>query len=206
MMLERADLRHLRIPIVGALLLAGIGVAALVLAQTRLVQAEQLNKSVHEQLTTARGRLAAVSEEEQAIRNDLAQFRKFQDIGMTGGEKRLEWIEAIAAIREKRGLFQVQYTLEPRRDADYPGLTQNRTASGALFMASGLRLELALLHEGDLLGFLADLRASSGSFSTLRSCSVSRTAPVFSGRGPMRARLRASCFLDMITLREPGKT
>ena len=85
MMLERADLRRLRVPFVAALLLAGIGAAALVFSENNLAEAEKLEKTEHNRLVAARDRLAKVSEEEQAIRSHLAQFKRFADLGMTGG-------------------------------------------------------------------------------------------------------------------------
>ena len=206
MMLERADLKRLRIPLIAALLLAGIGAAALAYTEQRLAQAEQLYKVEHQRLAEARTRLAKVSEEEQDIRNKLARFRKFEALRMTGDEKRLEWIEAIAAIRKKRELYQVQYTLEPKRPVDFPGMPSGKTGKDAIFMASKLELELELLHEGDLLNFFSDLRQSAGSFATLRSCTINRTERVVSAGGPLRPRLHASCVLDMITLREADKS
>ena len=203
MMLERADLRRLRVPFVAALLLVGIGAAALVLSENSLAEAEKLKSAQHERLVAARDRLAKVSEEEQEIRNSLVQFKQIADLGMAGAEKRLEWIEALVEIQKKRRLFQVQYTLEPQRPVDYPGLAQQ--GGGGIFMASRLKLELLLLHEEDLLNFLADLRAAGGSFASARSCSVSRTERVFAAGGPMRPRLQASCVVDMITLKTPDR-
>ena len=205
MMLERPDLRRLRVPFAAALLLVGIGAAALVFSKDYLAQTEKLGRAQHDRLVAARGRLAKVSEEEQEIRNTLVQFKKIADLGMAGAEKRLEWIEALVDIQKKRRLFQVQYTLEPERAVDYPGLAQGQKGGGGTFMASRLKLELLLLHEEDLLDFLADLRSAGGSFASPRSCSVSRTEPVFAAGGPMRPRLRASCVVDMITLKARDK-
>ena len=206
MMLERSDLRRLRVPFVAALLLAGLGVAALVLTENNLAEDEQLRKAGHDRLVAARDQLAKVSEEEQEIRNNLVQFKQISDRGMTGAERRLEWIETLAAIQKKRRLFQVQYNLEPQRAVDYPGVAQNQKGGAGTFMASKMRLELQLLHEEDLLNFLADLRAAGGSFASVRSCSISRTEGTGAGGGPLRPRLRASCVIDMITLKAADKT
>lgn len=204
MMLERPDLRRLRVPFVAALLLAGIGAATLVFSENNLAESEKLKSAQHARLVAARDRLAKVSEEEQEIRSHLAQFKQFADLGMTGAEKRLEWIEALVAIQKNRRLFQVQYTLEPQRALDYPGLAQIQKGGDGTFMASRLKLELLLLHEQDLLDFLGDLRTAGGSFASARSCSVSRTERVFAAGGPIRPRLRASCVVDMISLKAPG--
>lgn len=200
-MLERSDLKRLRIAFVAALLLAGVGVAALVFTENGLAEAERLKKGGHDRLVAARSQLAKVSEEEQEIRNNLVQFKQISDRGMTGVENRLDWIETLTAIQKKRRLFQVQYTLEPKRPVDYPGLTQKGDAG--IFMASRVKLELLLLHEEDLLNFFADLRTSSGSFVVPRGCNITRE-PIGAGGGPLRARLRASCVVDMITLKAPA--
>jgi len=206
MMLERPDLKRLRAPFVAALLLAGLGAAALVFTENNLAEAEQLRKAGHDRFVAARAQLAKVSEEEQEIRNNLVQFKQISDRGMTGTEKRLEWIETLAAIQKKRRLFQVQYNLDPQRAVDYPGVVQTQKGGGGTFMASRVKLELQLLHEEDLLNFFADLRAAGESFASLRSCSISRAEGVGTGGGPLRARLRASCVIDMITLKAPDKT
>ena len=206
MTLESPDIKRLRLPFVAALLLAGIGAAAVMVSENNLAEAEKLKSAQHERLVAARDRLAKVSEEEQEIRSHLVQFKQFADLGMTGAEKRLEWIEALVDIQKKRRLFQVQYTLEPQRAVDYPGMAQYQKGGSGAFMASRLKLELLLLHEEDLLNFLADLRAAGGSFASARSCSISRTEGVFAAGGPMRPRLRASCVVDMITLKAPEKS
>ena len=45
MMLERSDLRRLRIPFVAALLLAGMGAAALVFSENNLPETQQPKKN-----------------------------------------------------------------------------------------------------------------------------------------------------------------
>lgn len=205
MKLERPDLMQLRLPFAAALLLAGVGLAAILFSEQQLAEAKKLQKAGQDRLAAVRGRLAKVSEEEQEIRNNLVQFKQFTDKGMTGGEKRLEWIENLAAIRQRRRLFEVRYNLERQRAVDYPGIPQNQKAGEAIFLASRLKLELQLLHEGDLLDFLADLRATSQSFPALRSCSIARFDGAAGGGGPLRPRLSADCVVDMITLKVADK-
>ena len=112
MMLEPADLKRLRLPFAAALLLSSLGVAAVVYSQKNLADAERLKSEGHARLVATRDRLTKVSQEEQEIRSNLVQFKQFEDRGMAGAEKRLEWIEALAAVRQKRRLFQVQYSLD----------------------------------------------------------------------------------------------
>jgi hypothetical protein len=71
------------------------------------------------------------------------------------------------------------------------------------FLASTMRVQLALLHEEDLLRFLADLRASGNAYYSVKNCSLART-----GRTPTGAtitpRLRAQCEIDLITVIDRG--
>ena len=206
MMLERSELKRLRLPLAAALLLSGLGVAALVYSENNVAEAEKLKNAGHARLVATRDRLTKVSEEEQEIRNNLVQFKQFEDRGMAGAEKRLEWIEALTAIRQKRRLFQVQYHLDSQRAVDYPGVAEDQKGGNAIFIANRVKLDLSLLHEEDLLNFLADLATSAGSFASLRSCSVTRTERAGAGGGPLRPRLHATCVIDMITLKARDKT
>ena len=206
MMLERSELKRLRLPLAAALLLSGLGVAALVYSENNVADAEKLKDAGHARLVAIRDRLTKVSEEEQEIRNNLVQFKQFEDRGMAGAEKRLEWIEALTAIRQKRRLFQVQYNLDSQRAVDYPGVAEDQKGGSAIFIANRVKLDLSLLHEEDLLNFLADLSASAGSFASLRSCSITRTERGGAAGGPLRPRLRANCVIDLITLKARDKT
>ena len=76
MMLERSELKRLRLPFVAALLLSGLGAAALVYSENNLADAEKLKKEGHARLVATRDRLTKVSEEEQEIRNNLVQFKQ----------------------------------------------------------------------------------------------------------------------------------
>ncbi len=203
MMLDRSALKQLRVPIAAALILVGIGVAALIASDNRLVEARKAQKAAQDQLRSTRDRVSRVAEEEREIRNNLVHFQKMERRGMVGAEKRLEWIESIAAIRQRRRLFEIRYTVDAQRVVDYPGIVQTRKSDGATFMASRLKLDMQLLHEGDLLDFLDDLEAAGNSLVSPRSCSITRVEGAGGGGGPLRPRLRASCLVDMITLRTP---
>jgi hypothetical protein len=67
------------------------------------------------------------------------------------------------------------------------------------FFASTMRVQLQLLHEEDLLRFLADLRDSGNAFYAVRRCLVSRTGQPPTGTG-IAPRLRGECEIDLITM------
>lgn len=199
MMLQREDLKRLRLSLALALALSAAGVGALAYFEQKLDAVRAQRKAIEERLKGSRDRLAKVAEEEQEIRTNLAQFRQFTDRGIVAGERRLEWIEALASIRQELRLFEVSYSVEREQTLTYPGVKNPET----LFRASRLKLGLSLLHEEDLLRFLTRLGADKGSFSVPRKCAISRIERDATRARGVQPRLRAECEVDMITLRLP---
>jgi hypothetical protein len=67
-------------------------------------------------------------------------------------------------------------------------------------MSSTMNLQMPLLHENDLLGFLADLRRNVHAHLMVRDCAIERGAQA--QERCVAAQLRAVCTIDWITLRE----
>jgi len=113
---------------------------------------------------------------------------------IVGEERRLEWLDALARIRSARGLSDLRYQIDPQKPwkGDRPGtLLEVRS--------SAMKVEIALLHEGELLRFLDDLRSSGGAYYAVRRCSVHRSP------GKEAQGLRAKCEIDLITMAEGKK-
>ncbi len=104
-----------------------------------------------------------------------------------------------ARIKNDRKLFEIRYNFDAQRPLDYPGMVPT---SAADFVVSRLKLDMLLLHEGDLLNFLADLQSGIKAHVSVRSCVVSRVergaAP---GATSLQPRLRAECQVDLISVR-----
>jgi hypothetical protein len=62
-----------------------------------------------------------------------------------------------------------------------------------------MKVDIALLHENDLLNFLRDLRDSGNAYYSVRSCQVTRTGTAATGASIV-PRLRAICEIDLITI------
>jgi hypothetical protein len=93
-----------------------------------------------------------------------------QDQGYIGPEKRLDWIETLARIKTSRRIFRLDYEFAPQRPADAAILPGGAAAGGFEIMASQMKLQLQLLHEGELLAFMAELRESVQALIQVRSC------------------------------------
>jgi hypothetical protein len=110
-------------------------------------------------------------------------------------ERRLEWADAIARIRTSRELLDLRYRIEPQRPlVSVPGKPANVD-----FYSSAMKVEIALLHEGDLFAFLGDLRDSGNQYTSVQRCNLTRSgsAPAAASLAP---RLRAQCEINFITI------
>lgn len=180
-------------------LLAG---AAMVLFPQKLVdRAERNQRQLSTEQKDIRSRLVHAREEEQAIRDRIGRYRHILASGLIDQEERLRWVEQIARIKAARRLLDVQYELSPQHPIEEAVLPGGPVAGGYEFMASTMKLQLALLHEDDLLGFLDDLRASVRAHLLVRECAIERATAPASERGPA-PQLRADCTIDWVTLRE----
>ena len=195
MTLTREDLRRLAGPISAALAFVVLGGAliwssggALRAAQGQLATAQTERRQNSE-------RLARISEEEREVKEKIDLYQRLKQLNILGGERRLEWADAITRIRKERELLDLRYVVERQRLlASLPGKPANVD-----FYASTMKVELALLHEEDLLRFLGDLRQSGNAFYSIRRCALSRTGQ--SGTGlAIAPRLRGECEIDLITI------
>lgn len=190
--------KRLVAPAVVAALLVAVGGVAIVLSQQMLQKGRAEQTKATADREAAQNRLARTTDEEREIREKLVDYQKLRSRGLIGEERRADWVERIAEIKSARKLFDVKYTIEPQRPADYPGLA---VAGDVEFLASQMKVVLALLHEEDLFRFIEDLRGALSSHVLVRSCTVSRLEGAAADRG-VGPRLRADCTIDLVTIRD----
>ncbi len=206
MTLDTKDLKRLQWAIALLIIMSLAGGAA-------VWTTEQMQKSSAKTLkdsTAARkdiqAKLARAREEQQELTEKLNRFRELKARGYIGPEQRLNWVEAIARIKAERRIFKLDYEFAPQRRVDASILPGGALAGGFEIMSSQMRLQIHLLHEGELLAFLADLRAGLASNTVealvlVRSCALERLGASSADRGS-KAQLKAECTLEWITVRE----
>jgi hypothetical protein len=194
--LVRDDLKRLRAPLALAATLVVLGVAALVVSSDYLDAARDAQSAARQGRTAAQDRVSKVSEEERDIRDNLKYFDQMRTRGIIGVQNRLDWIEAIAKIKNTRKLFEIKYSIEAQKPLDYPGVVSSPNAE---FVVSRMKLEMMLLHEGDLLDFLDDLQAEGKAHVNVKRCTVTRTAPATATS--LQPRLRAECLVDLVSVK-----
>lgn len=195
--MTRAAIRRRLVP-AAAVLLAVAGTALVVAVRHESADAGRQLVAARAERAQAQERLARIAQDERETMARIGLYRRLAQLSIIGAERRLEWSETIARIRERRALAELRYQIAPRQlIASLPG----RPGSVESF-ASTMKVELGLLHEGELLGFLDDLRASGNAYYAVNRCSMTRIAAAVSGAS--QPRLRVVCEIDLITLQEGG--
>ncbi len=197
MTLDREELARLALPALAGVALLAAG-AGLVWGAGESLRAAKQQLAVAQAERMQNGeRLARIAEEEREVKEKIEVYQQLKQFNILGEERRLEWADAIARIRAQRDLLDVRYRVERQRLlVSLPG-----KPATVDFFASTMKVNLALLHEEDLVRFLADLRNSGNAYYMVKRCALSRTGQAATGTGIV-PRLRAECDIDLVTLRD----
>ncbi len=163
-------------------------------SQQRAQQANAERASAESQLQQIDNKLRQANGEEQEIKERTSRFLQLEKSGITGEEKRLEWIELLSDLQHQFRLPGMNYEFGPQ-------LAQEKVAGDAFaYHSSHLRIQLRLLHEEDLLNFLEQLQQRAKALVLVRSCRHTRiptSGPLNAGQ----AQLSAECDMEWVSLR-----
>jgi hypothetical protein len=195
MTFTRDELKRLALPALVALVLVALGVVLITLASDSRREASERLAAARSERNQSAERLARIAEEEREVKAKLDVYQQLKQLRVLGEERRLEWADAIARIRTQRELLDLRYRVERQQLLNsVPG-----KPASVEFFASTMQVNMALLHEEDLLRFLADLRASGNAYYSVKKCVVTRSGQAATGT-TVTPRLRADCSIDLITI------
>ena len=193
MTFDRSDFARIKISLLAAIVMLAAGAGLVWLSTKQLDSATGAKTEIGRKLAEFEGKLSQVRSEEREIKEKAAVFSKLRARGVIGEEQRLDWVELIKEVRDARKLLDVQYEFAPQQSLD------KSNVSGYSFKGSAMRLQMKLLHEGDLLNFINDLRAKAKAYVRVRGCNVTRIPRAGHVEGDF-ALLNAECELEWITI------
>lgn len=135
--------------------------------------------------------------DEQEIVAYLSAFSELTREGLLDQERRLEWIEMMRALHKRLRLGELSIEFAPQGALDR--LYDVPNAGRFRFFASRMNIQGKLLHEGDLLRWLAGMHDAHGAIVSPRQCTLERLE--FEQSDGLAPRLRVQCSIDWITLR-----
>lgn len=202
MSLSKADVLALRWPVAMLALAIALAGAVGVAGVQALAKAEREGKVAGAQKSESQAKLSQVAAEEQELRDKIGRFGDLRAKGYIGTENRLDWIELIGRLSAKHRLYDFEYEFLPQRPIEPLLLPGVAAAGGHRFLSSPQTFTARVLHEGDVVAFLEELRKSAPALLVIRACEIKRLPPARSERGP-QPNLDASCRLEWVTLQEP---
>jgi hypothetical protein len=196
------DLRALRTPLIALVMVAVIGAGLiyysnLTLEQTRFALAQQQVK-----LREARTRLQKSGDEKDIIVRYLNNYQFLQRLGFVGDEQRINWLDGLRLTNQQTQLFGVDYQISVQQP--YPYARELEPGQLALYQ-SVMKINVRLLHEGDLIRFLGTLASQRAGVFSVNECTLQRIDTGGSIR--FQPNVRADCELAWITVRPvtPGE-
>lgn len=202
------DINALRNPLILLAAVIAAGAGAIYYMDQSLTAAKRELAQQTTQMREARTRLQRSGDEKNIIVRSLPGYQNLQRLGFVGEEQRLNWVEGLRLSNQQTQLFGVSYQI----GAQQPYAYANELNPGQLVLHQSLmKISFSLLHEGDLMRFLATLGKQGAGFFSVNQCQIDRAGGAgISGIGVSGARyqpnLRAECDLSWITVTAPVPT
>jgi hypothetical protein len=199
MILTQQDWRKLRFPILafgGALVVIGLLVSLADQYRTKNETALQTQQNLLDQ---ARSKFQSSGMEKETIMQYLPIYNDLLANGFVGEERRIEWIERLRQIHAQHKLFSIDYSIGLQEDYKPSFLTN---LGSFVLHRSTMKLNMDMLHEGDLINLLDGLHEQTSPF-IVRECEISRPVGAVVNSKNLVSNLKASCEIDWLTLRDP---
>lgn len=201
MKLDKQDWLKLKTPLIvlGAVIV--VTATLFVLAQTYTAGQELALKTQQNQLNAARQRYQSSGAEKDTIAEYLPQYQLLISKGFIGEERRIEWVEELRTQHKNHKLFGIQYNISQQTEYKPTFAT---SLGGFLLHRSVMKLDLDMLHEGDILQLTESFNAKNYAPFMLRDCEITRLNPAAAMSSQLIANLHVQCELDWFTMREPA--
>lgn len=200
MKLEKQDWRKLQTPLLVLVAVVIVVLALIALAQNYSDKKDAELQAQQNQLSAARQRYQSSGAEKDMITEYLPQYQKLINKGFVGEERRIEWVEELRTQHKDHKLFGIKYNIS--QQAEYkPSFAP--TLGVFVLNRSTMKLDLDMLHEGDILQLVESLSTKNHAPFMLRECEITRMNVGATKSSQLIANLHALCELDWFTMREP---
>lgn len=164
-------------------------------------KSQQERRSAQNMLSDARNRLTAAYQDRENMNIYANEYGSLIENKVVGDDQRLDWMEGMEKIRQKNLVTGFSYTIVPQKIYT----PQPPVDSGNFDIRhSEMKLQIDLLHEGQLPDFFNALRSEIRGWYQLEGCTMQRSATAVNNDGNIAhapAYLKAECIGSWITLK-----
>ena len=126
----------------------------------------------------------------------LERFKEIKAAGMLDAEQRMDWVDALRAASQAMKLPLARYQISPQAPFTAPYLQE---LGDIAVNVSRVKLEMGLVHEGDMLRLLDALEQRVQGQFHVQGCIMQRAAAEF-GYYADHPNISATCYLRWFTL------
>ncbi len=193
--MNASDLRALKGPLTALIAVVAIGASLLYYTDLTLKGAKRELAQQQNQLRDARTRLQKSGDEKETIVRYRNSYQYLQRLGFVGDEQRINWLDGLRFANQQTQLFGVDYQISTQQP--YPYASELDPGQLTLYQ-SVMKINLRLLHEGDLMRFLGTLAQQGAGVFSVNQCVIERIDT--GGNIRYQPNLRADCELAWITV------
>jgi len=184
-------IRHLAGSIIFSLVLIGGSYTLYNLSKQHLGKAQIQHAALRSDAHDINQRLLRTQQDEPAVRIAISRFEALSNLGVIGPERRLEWSDQVKLIEQGLHITDARFTLSPQRQImAVPG------AASYNILGSTMQWNASLLHEGDLVRFLAALQEITSAVIVPTRCTLTDR----SSQNTMENSIDADCQFDWLTI------
>lgn len=198
MKLTPQDWQRLRNPLIALGIAFVVSALMVAYSQQHINAVEQGLQQQENKLNQARQRYQSSGMEKETIVTYLPIYQRLIKEGFIGEERRIEWVDNLRTIHQENKLFGINYSIASQEDYK-PTFTLN--TGPFVLRRSVMKLELSMLHEGDLANLIEALKAKETTPFIPRDCEITRVSTDITNK--LTPNLLASCEIDWLTIREP---
>ena len=203
MKLSNTDFRLLRWHIIALSISIAVS-GALIYASNQFAKSSAENSRLAlKQINKARSRLNSAMQDRDNFATYTSEYANLEDRKILGDNHRLDWMEGLDLLSQQNLVMNFSYAISPQTI-----YTPQPVIDSGNFEIhySEMKLQLELLHEGQLLNFLNVMNEQIGGYYHLDSCSLSRTEKLTNTEEEppapeIKTNLMAECIGGWITLK-----
>ncbi len=173
---SKSDFPHIKWSLLILLAVLATGSAIVVASQSFVTQAQQEQRSLMQQLASARSKLATAQEDQEKMQTYTQEYNTLLQRNIMGDDRRLDWMEVLDKMRKQSkasGLMDFNYSIAPQqRYNPFPPVDNGNFN----LHSSGMTMQFELLHEGQLLAVLDTLRNNNKGWFMLDHCEMERNS------------------------------
>jgi len=149
-------------------------IAVLLVSASVVFKQNQLDEEavIKKQTKLLRVKIANIIHDKSLVDEYQLRYLKLIDQGFFSEEKRLSWIEQLEVTSSRLALPDLSYNIDVQQEIKQDVFS---TPPGLSLLRSQFTFQSSLLHEGDLLDLMADLKHLDSGLLVVDHCELSRT-------------------------------